>query len=292
MINYAIPGAFEMSNLNFKLLDLKRRFPDYFYPDINIEITYGNPQFCIWDGGRIFSSYNQMSLTQVQDIINIYNNEFKIPIRYVFTNCCLTEKEYHNRFGNLLMESGNSGLNEVVIADDDFMHYLKNKYPMYKFVSSTTKVLKKPEEAKQELNKEDYKLVCLHYDLNFNFKFLNSLNEKERTKTEFLINPICPPGCQFRKHHYYLNSQGHLNFGKVYSLPECAVTTNCLDPRIIKLNHMTYEMIKEKYVPLNFEHYKIEGRTWKESDLALTYVAYMVKPEWQAYVANYLLSYE
>ena len=57
MINYAIPGAFEMSNLNFKLLDLKRRFPDYFYLVINIEITYGNPQFCIWDGGRIFTHY-------------------------------------------------------------------------------------------------------------------------------------------------------------------------------------------------------------------------------------------
>ena len=40
---------YELANLNFKLLDLKATNPECFYNDIEIEISYGNPQFCIWD---------------------------------------------------------------------------------------------------------------------------------------------------------------------------------------------------------------------------------------------------
>lgn len=288
MIKYAIPAMYELADLNFRLLNIKKDQPNLFYNDIEIEISYGNPQFCIWDGGRVFSSYKQSSMDNIKNIIDTYNNIFNIPIRYVFTNNQLTPNEYHNRFCNLLMEIGANGSNEVVIADDNFMEYLKNKYPMYKYVSSTTKVITNPEEARKEINREEYKLTCLHYDLNFNFKFLNSLNEKERAKTEFLINPICPAGCQFRKDHYKLNSQMVLNYGKNYTTPWCGIIENNFYHDAHK-NHMTYNMIKEKYVPMGFEHFKIEGRTWNELDLALTYCEYMVKPEYQHYVLTGLI---
>lgn len=288
MIKYAIPGMYELANLNFKLLDIKKNNPKFFYDDVEIEISYGNPQFCIWDGGRIFASYHQSSIDNIKYIINTYNNVFNIPIRYVFTNNQLTSKEYNNRFCNLLMEAGATGPNEVVVADDNLMYYLKDKYPMYKYVSSTTKVITNPEEAKKEIDREEYKLTCLHYDLNFNFKFLNSLSSKERAKTEFLINPICPAGCQFRKDHYKLNSQMVLNYGKEYKTPWCGIVENNFYPNAHK-NHMTYDMIKEKYAPMGFEHFKIEGRTWSELELALTYCEYMIKPEYKYYVLTGLI---
>ena len=52
---------------------------------------------------------------------------------------------------------------------------------------------------------------------------------------------------------------------------------------------MSYELIKEKYAPLGFEHYKIEGRTWNELEVALTYCEYMIKPEFQNYILPYLM---
>ena len=54
MIKYALPGMYEHANFYFNLLELKLTNPEYFYDNIEIEIIYGNPQFCIWDGGRIF----------------------------------------------------------------------------------------------------------------------------------------------------------------------------------------------------------------------------------------------
>jgi hypothetical protein len=48
--------------------------------------------------------------------------------------------------------------------------------------------------ALEELNK-NYKFICLDINLNHNFTFLNGLNEDIKQKVEFLINPICAPGC-------------------------------------------------------------------------------------------------
>ncbi|MGN1342698.1 MAG: hypothetical protein ACI4VL_05760 [Bacilli bacterium] len=50
-------------------------------------------------------------------------------------------------------------------------------------------------EAKNEINNQNYKFICLDYNLNHNWTFLDSLNPEEKEKTEFLINPICGPGC-------------------------------------------------------------------------------------------------
>ena len=79
-----------------------------------------------------------------------------------------------------------------------------------------------------------------------------------------------------------------LNYGKNYSTPWCGIIENNFYPNTHK-NHMTYDMIKEKYAPMGFEHFKIEGRTWNELDLALTYCEYMIKPEYKNYVLTCLI---
>lgn len=278
MIKYALPGMYEHAEYYFHLLDFMRQNPNYFYDNIKIEIIYGNPQFCIWDGGRIFEKYIHASKEKIQDIINIYNNEFNIPIRYVFTNCCLTEKEYYNKFGNLLMELGSRGPNEVVVADDNFMKYLKNNYPMYKYVSSTTKCLTNCEQVKNELHKKDYKLICLDYNLNNNLNFLKTFSLEEKEKTEMLINAICGPGCPNRKHHYIKNSQSHLEYGRPYHMGYCAITQTACEKQ---KHHLDYNLLTNTYEPLGFSYFKIEGRTWNELDLTLTLSDYLIKPEYK-----------
>lgn len=287
MINYIIPGAFELYDINFKILNLFKTRKELFYDNINISAVYGNPQFCIWDGGRIFKDYNYMDLNEVKKIINTYNNDFNIPIRYVFTNNILKKEHYDDRFCNLLMKSGSNYNNEVVIADDDFMYFLKNKYPTYNFISSTTKCLMNKDEIKEELNKDYYKMVCLDYNLNFNLNFLKNLSEKEKEKVEFLINPICPSACKHRKDHYFLNSVFSLNYGKKYRMEYCPIKGNTF-LKETKKNHLTYDKIIENYEPLGFKNFKIEGRTWSSLDLILTYCEYMIKPEYYTYVITLL----
>ena len=104
MIKYSIPGFYELKELNLNFLSLMHRYPEYFYDNVEVEAVYGNPQYCIWDGGRVFNSYIQSSKEEIEELIHSYNHKFSLPIRYIFTNSLLKEEHYHNRFGNLLME--------------------------------------------------------------------------------------------------------------------------------------------------------------------------------------------
>lgn len=280
---------YENSELNFKILQLKLNYPDFFYDDINISAIYGNPQFCIWDGGRIFLNYNYASMNKIINLIHQYNDIYNIPIRYIFTNNQLNKEHYYDRFGNLLLEAGSNFNNEIVVALDEFGTFLKEKYPTYKIISSTTKCLNKKSLIKNELNKTLYDYVCLDYNLNYDLKFLSKLSEQEKSKIEILVNPICGKNCSFRKNHYELNSISNLNYGKPYELKKCLITGNGVDPRNInKNNNITYEDIIENYYPLNIINYKIEGRTWKPLELAITYCNYMIKPEYYGYVLSKL----
>lgn len=287
MIKYSLPGMYELKDLNMLFLELKRKRPEYFFDNIEIEAVYGNPQFCIWDGGRIFKDYNAANREELERIIDIYNNIYNLPIRYVFTNSILKKENYYNRFGNILMEVASNYNNEVVLADDNFMLYLKDKYPNFSFISSTTKCIMNKQEVKNELAKEDYAKVCLDYNFNKNIDFLKSFTEIEKSKTELLINPICGAYCPHRKNHYYLNSISHLNYGKKYAMEGCVIKHDSFSKEINE-NNLYYEDLVNIYEPMGFEHFKIEGRTWSNIDLLLTYCNYMIKPEYRNVVISFL----
>jgi hypothetical protein len=58
-------------------------------------------------------------------------------------------------------------------------------------------------------------------------------------------------------------------------------------------NYPTYvspEDIYEKYLPMGFNNFKIEGRTANLFSLVETYVHYLIKPEYQGFVRIQLLN--
>lgn len=284
-----LPGMYEHFILNSTFIKFFNRNKQYFYDNVNIYTVYGNFQFCIWDGGRIFFNYTQTSKEEMDFIINTYNKELNTPIRYVFTNNCLEEKHYHDRFCNLMLKMANDYSNEIVIADDNLKEYIQNNYQSYKFISSTTKCLKEEEDVKKELDK-NFHMICLDYNLNKNMNFLNSLSKDNKEKIEFLINAICPPNCPNRKEHYRLNSLMHLNLGKKYKIPSCIIQHNTLHPaNNNSKNNLTPQEIFDTYYPMGFYNFKLEGRTLSDLEVLLNYVKYMVKPEYQLFVTNVVM---
>ena len=109
-------------------------------------------------------------------IKNFYNDKEKLPMRFIFTNSQLKEEHLSDRFCNLITEICENDLNEIVVNSPLLEDYIRTNYPKYKIISSTTKCLKNVDEANNELN-NDYFRVCLDYNLNHNFKFLDSLTE-------------------------------------------------------------------------------------------------------------------
>lgn len=291
MIKFNLPGFYEHLALNTQFLILLNKHPEYLNDNTEIESIYGNFQFCIFDGGRVFNDrvYRQTSKEEIIAITNMYNIELGVPIRLIYTNTKVPENQYTNRFCNIILSLCENNINQIVVNDSGLENYIRINYPKYKIISSTTKCLTNLDSVKQELN-NDYYLVCLDYNLNHNIDFLNSFSQEEKNKTELLINAICPPKCPHRKEHYNLNSEYSLQYGKSYSMEDKCLIRHCLlDPTTLNSpNNLTPQMIKEIYEPMGFSHFKIEGRTLSDIDLACSYVYYMIKPEYQFLVLTEL----
>ena len=286
-VGFAIPGLYENFKINKLFIEFQKENPECFYEDIKIDAVFGNFQFCIWDGGRIFDFYQHATIEQVQNIQHFFNDENNIPIRFVYTNNQLKEKDLNNRFCNLVTEICENELNEIVINSPLLEDYLRNKFPKYKFISSTTKCLKKQDNAKEELNKEDYYKVCLDYNLNHNLNFLQTLNQEEKEKVEFLVNPICGANCKNRKKHYKLNSIFSLTYGKQYRLDNCAIPGHSVypfDPN--KRNELLIDDILNIYKPMGFYSYKIEGRTFNPLLHLENCIKYFIKPEYYLFAIS------
>lgn len=289
MANFNLPGMYEQRQLNFALLRLFREQRECFYPNLKFDAFYGNFQFCIFDGGRIFPQFNHTCLEEMEEILYQYNEIYRVPIRLVFTSNALTKEMFYNRFANVVLKTCENGFNEIAISDSELEKYIQDTYPDYKFISSTTKCLNTPALLKEELAKDHYSLVCLDYNLNKNFKMLDSFTQAEKDKCEFLVNAICPPGCPSRKEHYYLNSIYYLNYGKPYQMHYCPIKHNTLHADCLNShNNLTPEEIYGLYTEKGFTHFKLEGRTLSTSHLASHYVNMLVLPEHKWYILSLL----
>lgn len=287
--NFILPGLYEHHALNLQFLELLRTHPEWFYDGVNVSAVYGSFQFCIFDGGRNFIRYRHTTKEEIERITQAYN-DFGVPIRLVFTNTELQPEHYYNRFGNVIMSVCENDMNEIVINNEGFENYVRENYPGFQFISSTTKCLNTPQGLKDELAKDKYKMVCLDYNLNHNMKILEEFPMDVRARCEFLVNAICPPGCPQRKEHYKLNSLYHLSYGKSYSMANCQIRENTLHPVMVhSRNNLTPEEIYSTYVPMGYNLFKLEGRTLSSIENICNYVRYMVKPEYQFMVISLLV---
>ena len=284
---FMLPGFCEHYKLYQNLNKFLNMYPEAKRENIEIYCYYGNIPFCSWDGGRIFNKYYPLSIEQMQKVQNYYNNILKSKVRLVFTNNLLKEEHLYERYNNLSLNIFNNSNNEIVLNSEILENYIKEYYPNYKLIASTTKCSNQ-ENSKKDLNNSDYIFTCLDYNLNHNWKFLNSLTPEEKEKTELLINPICGPGCPQRKEHYRLNSLFSLTYGQHYPMKSCEISngSSCAQ---FNPAHITINEIIEEYIPAGFHYFKLEGRTWSSNEMAVTLAEYLIKPEYQGYFLTEML---
>lgn len=279
MINFILPGFFEHYNINVKLLYAKKVNPEWFYDDINIYALYGTFPFWIWDGGRIFKNYRHATQEMVQTVLNTFN---EISLELVCTAPEIKEKNLYNHFCNMCLQMCENPKNGIIVNNSLLESYIKTQYPQFQIISSTTKCLSLENTKKEFHSSSNYDLICLDYNLNNNWDFLNSLSKEEIRKCELLCNAICPPGCPDRKEHYKRNGSFSLNFAKPYpKLPSCSVAyTNdvCARTRNSPCN-ITPQQIFDIYYPKGFKYFKLEGRTLSDLENILNYSYYLIKSE-------------
>ena len=135
---YHLPGLFEFYELYRVFLPLFYEHREYFYDWCDIGSIYGAPADCLWGGGRVgFGDHDSAEILALL-------REYGISARLTFSNSLLREEHLSDRKCNdlcALFEEGGDQRNGVIVHSDLLLAYLKQQYPGFYFVSSTTKVL-------------------------------------------------------------------------------------------------------------------------------------------------------
>lgn len=280
---YHLPGLFEFYELYKVFLPLFREHREYFYDWCDIGSIYGAPADCIWGGGR--AGFGDNEPEKVLELMQ----EYGISARLTFSNSLLREEHLLDRKCNALcslFEKTGDKQNGVIVHSDLLLDYLKKNYPNLYFISSTTKVLTDFQEFLKEVKREDFQYVVPDFRLNKSFDKLDTLTQTEKDKVEFLCNECCWFGCKDRKHCYETVSRKNLG----ESCPEhhCAAPNAEEGYRFSKAmqnpGFIGIEDIQNRYLPMGFSNFKIEGRGLGSALVLEFLLYYMVKPEYQIHI--------
>lgn len=280
---YHLPGLFEFYGLYSEFLPLFREHREYFYDWCDIGSIYGAPADCVWGGGRVgFGENNPKEVLALM-------KEYGISARLTFSNSLLRTEHLSDKKCNYLcsMFGEKNGIqNGVIIHSDLLLEYLKNKYPEFYFVSSTTKVLIDFEQLKYEMNRNDFLYVVPDFRLNKELDKLNRLSEKQKDKVEFLCNECCWFGCADRKKCYETVSRK--NLGEKFTEHRCtapdAESGYKFSKAMTNPGFIGIDDIKNIYMPMGFSNFKIEGRSLGSALILEFLLYYMTKPEYQIHV--------
>ena len=318
---YHLPGLFEFYELYKEFLPLYRKHREYFYDWCEIGSIYGAPADCVWGGGRVgFGEHDPKEVLKLMQ-------EYGISARLTFSNSLLTREHLSDKkcnelcrifdigrdnersrgFGNdkdieCCIDNDNdiSGINKrikvkecrngIIIYSDLLLDYIKENYPGFYFVSSTTKVLTDFGEFENELNREDFRYVVPDFRLNKSFDKLKALSQHQKDKVEFLCNECCWFGCTDRKECYETVSRK--NLGEDCPEHYCAAPDSgqgyLFSKAMENPGFIGVDDIKNTYLPMGFSNFKIEGRGLGSAMILEFLLYYMTKPQYQIHVREHI----
>ena len=303
---FHLPGLFEFYEFYKVFLPLFYEHREFFYDWCEIGSVYGAPVDCIWGGGRV--GFGEDRAQDVADLMRKYG----ISARLTFSNSLIRKEHLSDKKCNMLCSIfENKSLpkhnipaqdraistipdqnyithttpaqNGIIIHSDLLLDYIKEQYPGFYFVSSTTKVITDFDEFTRELDRKEFRYVVPDFRLNKKLGRLSELTQEQKDKTEFLCNECCWFDCYDRKNCYENVSRK--------SLGEDCADHLCVSPYAGRGYRFSDAMknpgfigvsdICDVYMPMGFSNFKIEGRSLGSAILLEFLLHYMTKPEYQ-----------
>ena len=260
MIRYHIPDFQKNFRLNVLFCRYFELYRNCFYENADIEYIYDSFPV-VWNGGRFVKG--EVDLSESEKILRQICG-MKKKVAFTFTNSLISEEHLYNEAANAIMKivSDLDMEKSVIIHSSLLEQYIRDRYPDFGIILSTTKMLKTASDVNAALEK-DYELLVIDYNMNHAWDEL--LRIKDRNRCEFLVNACCMDGCPDRGEHYAQISRMQIQNDDPAlrgSLKDrgCPYGKNNFFAAKNNRNFMDIEEIRTKYEPAGFEHMKIEGR--------------------------------
>ncbi len=272
-IHFYVPDFYKNAALYMFMADFLEHIPQWFYDDFDIAAAYGSFPNCIWNGGR--TSFDGISRPIMDKVVEELNKR-GIAVRYTFTNPLIEEKHLTDTFANVCLDAANNGKNEVLVNTQVIEDYIRDKFPGYKIISSTTKCLKTIEDVEAELDK-DYYLVVLDSSLNNDPRIFDI---EKRDRLELLVDHGCKVDCPNRVNHYIEIGKSQMEFHNPSF--QCPYVFATFDEIMQREHSITRERMNEQFIPGGFKHFKLDGRSFPPEKLVDSLLYFMARPEHRA----------
>lgn len=282
-VYWHLPGFCYYRQLNYAIITLMERYPDYFREGYKIGSVYGTFPGAIWNGGRVVMGI--AGKRDIQATLALYNDK-GVPVRFTWTNSVLEEKHLQDTYCNLIMRLADNGMNQVLVNARVLEEYIRREWPRFPVISSTTKRIVQTDGVLGELEK-DYHLVVLDYDLNHNEAALAAL-EPHAGRIELLVNEVCTPGCTKRAEHYEQQSRAQLEFDVKDTFPCPNANPNKTFEECTRRPAFISNDEIGRYIERGFVNFKIAGRGMPMQYVADAYLYFLVKDGKQAQVKEKL----
>ena len=284
---YHLPGLFEFYELYRRFLPLYREHREYFYDWCEIGSIYGAPAGSLWGGGRVESG------GPTPETVLALMREYGISARLTFSNSLLREQHLSDpQCHAVCRQFAQAGpqVNGVIVHSELLTQYLTERYPELYLVSSTTKVLTEFEQLVAELDRDEFRYVVPDFRLNPCTEQLAALPADRKDKVEFLCNECCDYGCRDRKQCYEYVSR--LSLGEPGPVHHCHAPGARMGYRFSKAMEnpafIGISDITERYLPMGFSNFKIEGRGLGSALILEFLLYYMTRPQYQIHVRESL----
>ena len=283
-ITFHLPGIFELGIVWQPFMELLEQDDSVLKTNAKFGSIYGSPT-CIWNGGRNTVGMAQFTRKQLENVKE-FMEYHRIPTRFTFTNCLLTEEHTKDTYCNLVADIFCTGNNEIICNSPVLETYLRNKYGNgYRYISSTTKTIADKDKQKEEINK-DYFLTVLDLSHNKDYEFLESIENKDRC--ELLCNSTCYANCPNRTKHYEETSRNQLEQGDYNSFSTCDGGICSYANAKTRDHYISPEDIEKVYIPMGFSNFKLEGRNAHPLILVDMLVDYLIKDSCKDKVKEYM----
>ena len=286
-INFYVPGLDgRVFNPLIYLVEYMKQNPTKFRDNVRIKSFYGAFPGTIWNGGRAnFGKYFTKDVLEgtIQEA-----NSLDVALRYTYTNSLITKNELNDYYCNKTMEFADNGKNEVLVNNPVLENYLRQRYPNFKYILSTTACVRDLDKINEATEK--YDLVVMDFRDNKNEDFLNGIVHKN--KIEILVDETCHKDCPYRKKHYEDVARIQLlelGDGEAKCMFEPHYTRNNSFYENFSNNPdtvITADDLYNKYVDMGFRHFKLLGRNNETYFQFESYIHYLVKPEWREQVRS------
>lgn len=281
---YHLPGIFEFFELYNIFFSLFRSHREYFYDWCDVGAVYGAPSDCMWGGGRV--SLGECAPSQVLDLLE----EYKIPLHLTFSNSLLEGEHLADEKCNGLCRlfENASVRNGIIVHSELLLNYLKEKYPGFDFISSTTKVLTDFPAFLEEAKRKEFRYIVPDFRLNHAAGFFpdilsDELSSEIKDKVEFLCNECCFVGCTDRRECY--EEVSRKNLGRMDSDFICCAPYDRKEYRFSEAMKspafIGTDDILNTYLPRGYSNFKIEGRGLGSALILEFLLYYMTKPEYR-----------